>query len=145
VRLIFYLLLLCASVFYALRQGGGPERAAAITFILMNISDPFVHAFTPTQFDALDPGHLIIDFLGWLALFTIALRAKRFWPLWVSSLQTISLIAHVAKFLDYSIHPIAYFTMQVASSYLYLVVLIIGTYYHQKRRKKNGNDPSWRS
>jgi hypothetical protein len=143
VRLILFLTLLAISVLYALKRGGGPERAAALVFISMTISDPFVHALTPHNYAKLDPGHFIIDFLGWCALLIIALRAERLWPLWVSSLQTISLIAHIAKFLDYSIHPFVYAIMQVASSYPLLLLLMLGTYHHQMRLRQKGNDPSW--
>jgi phosphoglycerol transferase MdoB-like AlkP superfamily enzyme len=111
----------------------------------MLISDPFVHAFTPKRFSVLDPGHFIIDILAWLAFFAIALRAQRFWILCVSSLQTISLIAHVAKLLDYSVHPTAYGIMQVASSWPLLILLIIGTFNHRARLQQNGKDPSWKT
>lgn len=143
VRLVLFLTLLAVSLLYALRKGGGPERAAAIVFIFMTISDPFVHALTPYNYAKLDPGHFIIDLMGWCALLVIALRAERLWPLWVSSLQTISLIAHITKYLDYSIHPFVYAIMQVASSYPLLLLLILGTYNHQVRLQQSGNDRPW--
>lgn len=143
-RLVVFLILLLTSTFYALLRGGEPERAAAVVVIAMTLSDPFVHALTPYTSADLDPGHFIIDLVGWFALLAIALKANRIWPLWVSSLQTISLIAHVAKFLDYSIHPLAYAIMQVSSSYPLLFILGIGTYKHQKRLQQIGKDPPWK-
>ena len=143
-RTTIFLVLLVLSIAYALKKGGAPERAAALVFVLMTISDPFVHALTPMQYTAIDPGHFGIDLAGWGALLVIALRARRFWPLWVSSFQTVSLVAHVVKFLDYTIHPVAYGAMQVAGSYPLLILLMIGTFNHQKRLAKNGNDPHWR-
>jgi hypothetical protein len=142
-RIVLFLFVLSFSVVYALRRGGEPERAVAIILILMAISDPLVHVVTPEKFTVLDPGHFIIDLVGWIAMLSIALRAKRFWPLCVSALQTISLIAHITKFLDYSIHPVAYGIMQVASSYPLLITLIIGTYNHQKRLRRIGSDAPW--
>jgi hypothetical protein len=133
VRIVLLLFVLSFSLIYALRRGGKPERAVAIIFILMIISDPLVHVVTPKKFTALDPGHFIIDLIGWIALLGVALRA----------LQTISLIAHISKFLDYSIHPVAYGIMQVAGSYPLLIILIIGTYNHQVRLRRNGSDIPW--
>lgn len=144
-RVFLFITLLVCSVAYALLRGGKPERAAAIIFILMAISDPFVHEFTPLTYSLLDPGHFIIDMLGWCALLAVALRAKRIWPLWVSSFQSVSLIAHITKFLDYSIHPVVYAIMQVSSSYPLLIILIIGTFNHQQRIRLNGSDPHWRT
>lgn len=144
-RTTIFLALLAFSIIYALRKGGKPERAAAIVFVLMTISDPFVHALTPIQYTKLDPGHFVIDVAGWTALLAIALHARRFWPLWVSSFQTVSLVAHVVKFLDYTIHPVAYGIMQVAGSYPLLILLMIGTANHQRRLAVNGSDPHWRN
>jgi hypothetical protein len=143
VRIVLLLFVLSFSLIYALRRGGEPERAVAIIFILMIISDPLVHVVTPKKFTVLDPGHFIIDLIGWIALLGVALRAHRFWPLWVSALQTISLIAHISKLLDYSIHPVAYGIMQVAGSYPLLIILTIGTYNHQARLHRNGSDIPW--
>ncbi len=142
-RLALFLSLLSFSIFYALKRGGEPERTVAIVYIIMTISDPLLHVTFPRESDPIYIGHVSIDFIGWVALFAISLRAVRFWPLCVTSLQTISLVAHVSKFLDYSIHPIAYGITQVASSYPLLIILIIGTYNHQKRLRQNGKDPSW--
>ena len=144
-RLILFLMLLSLSIVYAIRRGGEPERAVAIILIFMTISDPFVHAITPLTYIELDPGHFIIDLGGWSACLVVALRAQRVWPLWITSLQTISLIAHVTRLVDYSVHPTAYAIMQVASSYPLLMILIIGTRNHQQRLLQNGSDPSWRS
>lgn len=143
-RIIFASFLFLACVGYALWKGGRPERAVALTFILMIGADPFVHSLTPATYVDLDPGHFIIDFVGWAVLLYVALRALRLWPLWVSSLQTISLIAHVIKLLNYSIHPLVYAIMQVSSSYLLLTVLTIGTYCHQKTLHRIGSDLPWR-
>jgi hypothetical protein len=143
-RLVLFLTLLIAIAVYALLKGGRPERAAALIVITMALSDPFVHALTPYTYAELDPGHFIIDLVGWCALLTIALKANRIWPLWVSSLQTISLIAHIVKYLDYSIHPLAYAIMQVSSSYPLLFILGFGTYNHQKRLRQTGKDPPWK-
>ncbi|WP_337658988.1 hypothetical protein [Sphingorhabdus sp. Alg231-15] len=111
----------------------------------MVVLDPFVHTFTPAEYATMDPGHFIIDFFAWTVFLAISLRARRFWPLCVVSLQTIALVGHLAKLMDVSIHPLAYMIMQVASSYPLLVTLAIGTYFHQQRLKVNGTDPSWRN
>jgi len=130
---------------YALYRGGGAERWVACIVVGMVVLDPAVHIFTPLEYATLDPGHLVIDVAGWVGLLAIALRANRFWPLWVVSLQTIALVAHAARLLDVTIHPKAYMIMQIASSYPLLVLLMIGTYYHQRRLTAIGTDRSWRN
>ncbi|GAB5486497.1 MAG: hypothetical protein Pars2KO_00670 [Parasphingorhabdus sp.] len=144
-RIAFFLLVLAAVVIYAIYRGGTPERAVASVALLAVSLDPFVHSVTPVAYSKMDPGHLVIDVIVWGAFLWVALRANRFWPLCVVSLQTIALVAHIAKLMDVSIHPQAYFIMQVASSYPLLITLAIGTYCHQRRLKEHGTDPSWRS
>ena len=94
----------------------------------MGVSEPAVHVFTPLEYATLDSGHLVIDLAAGIGFFAIALRAN-----------------HIAKLLDVTIHPKAYMIMQIASSYPLLVVLMIGTFYHQKRLRTIGTDMSWRS
>lgn len=144
-RTIVFLLFLGAICIHALYRGGGPERWVAGIVIGMVVLDPAVHLFTPLEYAKLDPGHLVIDLAGWIGLFAIALRANRFWPLCVVSLQTIALVAHAARLLDVTIHPKAYMIMQIASSYPLLALLLIGTFNHQKRLKAFGTDRSWRN
>jgi hypothetical protein len=144
-RTFIFLLFLGAICIYALCRGGGPERWSAAIVIGMLLLDPAVHIVTPLEYAKLDPGHLVIDLAGWFGFFAIALRANRFWPLWVVSLQTIALVAHATRMLDVTIHPKAYMIMQIASSYPLLAALMIGTFLHQKRLKAIGTDRSWRS
>ena len=144
-RTLVFLLFLGAICIYALYRGGGAERWGAGIVIGMVVLDPAVHIFTPLEYATLDPGHLVIDTAGWIGLLAIALRANRFWPLWVVSLQTIALVTHATRLLDVTIHPKAYMIMQIASSYPLLVLLMVGTFYHQRRLKAIGTDRSWRS
>ena len=144
-RIFVFLLLLLTSCIYALYRGGGPERAVAGIIIGMGALDPLVHIITPLEYATVDPGHLFIDLAGWLCFFVVSLRANRFWPLCIVSLQTIAIVAHAARLLDVTIHPKAYMIMQIASSYPLLIVLMVGTYCHRKRLKSIGIDRSWRN
>jgi hypothetical protein len=110
----------------------------------MLLSELTINALVLPRYHSFDPYRFAIDACAWLGFLLVALRAQRFWPLWVSAFQTTSLVAHVAKLLDISIHPVAYLTMQVGSSYPLLIILAIATYLHQKRLCENGSDPSWR-
>ena len=144
-RTLVFFLFLGAICVYALYRGGGPERWVACIIVGMVALDPAVHIVTPLEYAKMDPGHLVIDLVAWIAFLAIALRANRLWPLCVVSLQTIALVAHIAKLLDVTIHPKAYMIMQIASSYPLLVVLLLGTFYHRKRLENTGTDMSWRN
>ena len=144
-RIAFYLSLLALVFLFALARGGAPERWVAGTAVGMVVADRLLHLVVPADFTTIDMGHLAIDAAAWVILFAIALRARRVWPLWVASLQTITLMAHVARGLDISMLPQVYGAMQVAASYPLLVLVAVGTWNHQRRISRNGSDPPWRS
>ncbi len=144
-RIAIFYLLFASCTLYALWRGGAPERAVAGSYFGIWVLDRSLNFVYPAEYSEMDPVHLVIDLLIWASFFAVAMRARRFWPLCLVSLQTIALVAHSAKFMDVTIAPRAYVTMQIASSFPVLILLAIGTYRHQCRLKTNGTDPSWRS
>jgi hypothetical protein len=85
----------------------------------------------------------IVD-LGTLAAFLVlALRAERFWPLWISALQLLGTSGHLVKLMDPGVVPRAYAFAAIFWSYPMLLLLALGTYRHQRRLKRFGTDRSW--
>lgn len=142
-RIAIFLTLLLMALAYALRKGGGPERAMASILIFMAVSDQLLHLFVPVQFLAVDTGHLLIDLIAAIATLVLAFRAYRFWPMMAAVLQLLPLLAHSTRALDLGLHPIAYLTMQVGASWLLPPLLIAATWQHQRRLAVFGSDPSW--
>lgn len=139
---IFHLLLLTALV-YALRKGGGPERAMALIIIAMSASDLLLHQVVPPRFTSLDAGHLAIDLFAAAATMVLALTAHRFWPMAAAVLQLLPLLAHFSKAVSVSVHPVAYLTMQVGASWLLPPLLVLATWRHRGRIRTTGSDRSW--
>src|SRR3546814_3399877 len=53
-RIAIFVSLLLLALAYALRKGGGPERAVAAILILMALADQALHLFVPVEFLAVD-------------------------------------------------------------------------------------------
>ena len=123
-RMAFFLAFLLVALGYAAWRGGGPERAMAAIALTMVGADKMLHAFVPVEFASLDTGH-------------------RFWPMCVAVLHILPLLAHTSRFLDVEIHPAAYLTMQVATSWLVPPILILATWRHQRRLARGDSEPSW--
>src|SRR3546814_8163739 len=87
---------------------------------------------------SVDLGYLVIDLIGSAATIALALLAHRFWPMIVAVLHVLPLLAHISRALDVSMNPIAYLTMQVASSWLLPPLLILATWRHQQRLRRSG-------
>ena len=101
--------------------------------------------FIPAHFATVDTGHLAIDLFAATSTISLAIVAHRFWPMSAAVLQILPLLAHFSRALDLSMHPIAYLTMQVASSWLLPPLLALGTWRHRLRLQRNGSDPSWQT
>jgi len=142
-RMAFFLAFLLVALGYAAWRGGGPERAMAAIALTMVGADKMLHAFVPVEFASLDTGHLAIDLFGATATTLLALFAHRFWPMCVAVLHILPLLAHTSRFLDVEIHPAAYLTMQVATSWLVPPILILATLRHQRRLARGDSEPSW--
>lgn len=142
-RIACFLTLLFLAIFYALRNGGGPERAMAFILIAMLVADQMLHLVIPARFTTLDTGHLAIDLAAAAATLTLALAAHRFWPLAAAALQILPLLAHFSRAVDLSVHPTAYLSMQVFASWLLPPLLALATWRHRKRLQWRGSDRSW--
>ena len=60
-RIAFFVTILLVALAYAMRKGGGPERAMAAVLLAMLLTDQALHLFVPVQYLAVDTGHLLID------------------------------------------------------------------------------------
>ena len=132
------LLLLCWA--YALGRGGAPERLGATILAIAS----FLTAIAwRGSFRSVEVGVVLIDILCSLAFIALALRADRFWPLWLAALQVGGTAGHAVKLIDPSIIPRAYAFMLAAWAYPMLVLLVAGTWRHQRRLARFGFDKSW--
>jgi hypothetical protein len=143
IRIAVFVTILLATLLYALKKGGGPERAMALILIAMLLADQFLHLFIPPRFNGVDMGHLLIDLLAAAATFGLAMTAHRFWPMPAAVLQILPLMAHMGKAIDLSVHPVAYLTMQVAAAWVLPPLLALATWRHQMRLRTSGTDRSW--
>lgn len=69
-----------------------------------------------------------------LALFLwIALRSRRFWPLFVAGFQLLMVFTHVARLLDAGVSGWAYLTAKLVWSYLIVLTIAYGAWTAPQR------------
>jgi hypothetical protein len=134
-----------AACGYALWRGGAPERAVALCFLVAGLATPLLDLPQGQRFYSVSVGVFAIDLLLLIALLAITLRANRFWPMLVVSLQAIIIIAHLVKFANPELIRRAYSMMIAMWTYPQLILLVIGTMRHRKRIRRNGSDSSWKT
>ncbi len=141
-RLLFNAVLLL-SLAYALRRGGTPERIGAWTIIVGDILTILVQRAYAERFSSLGLGVLVVDALMLVAFFLLSLKANRFWPMWMTGLQGVSVMVHAAMALNPGVIPWAYAFGLAIWSYPILILLAVATRRHQERLLSAGADPSW--
>ena len=139
--LSFYALLLGSTV-YALGRGGAPERLFALLCILGFAATLLVRTPWPREGGHVELGLLLVDFAMFGALYALSIFSTRFWPIWMTAMQGLSVLAHVMALMP---EPSAfgYQVMEEFWAYPELTLLIVATRRHRRRLAANGTDPSW--
>ena len=139
------LLIVLAASLYAYWRGGAPERLAACFITALFITDISYHLlFGPSGFDRVDPVHLVLDGAELVAIFWLAFRANRLWPLWAAAAALICYSGHVAVL----IHPYgmrrAYWALTQVPPFIQVLALLLGASAHRRREHRWGPYRSWR-
>jgi len=139
----YFMTLLGLTTLYALWAGGGPERVGAAVYAL---SVPITHLAllaSNQHWRNLEIGVLIVDAVTFVIFIAIALRADRFWPIWVSALLGIALLGHLGRFVMPDTYWRAYAKVLAMWSYPILALMVLGTFLHRRRLNLHGADRSW--
>jgi hypothetical protein len=135
--------LFLACFAYAMWNGGAPERIGAAIFcagvLLTLLEFPGVAA----GFRTVETGIFVVDIVTLVAFLILALRAERFWPLWMAAFQALGTAGHLVKILDPVQMRWGYAFLIAIWSYPMLLVLALGTWRHRQRLARLGVDKSW--
>jgi hypothetical protein len=129
---------------YGLVRGGTPERIGACVFLIAPLLSVAVESPQTSQYHHVEIGVLLVDIAIFAAFLTLALRAQRFWPLWMSAMQGVEVLSHAAIALNPEVIPWAYWRAVALWSYPMLLLLATATIMHRRRLRQYGADPSWK-
>jgi hypothetical protein len=142
-RSVLFLAAFLLAVAYALRRGGGPERAAAAIMsggLLLSLADLSIVA---NRFHGPEYGLAFVDVLMLVAFIWLALTADRFWTLWVAALQAVTVLSHFAMILKPVPLPAYYKNTIQLWSYPQVALLAVGTLRHRLRGKDATRIECW--
>jgi hypothetical protein len=134
--LIFGPLLLAVCI-YAWLRGGTDERAVATTCLAGTLATVLVISPLRQRYAGVEEGLLLVDLAVLAGFITVALRSKRFWPLWVAGLQLTTSLGHIMKGIDQDLLPRAYGAALQFWSYPILIILAAGTYRSHRRMQES--------
>jgi hypothetical protein len=125
--------LLLAVCLYAWLKGGGDERVVAATCLAGTAATMLVISPLRNRYSGVEQGLMLVDLAVLAGFITVALRSKRFWPLWVAGLQLTTSLGHILKSVDQDLLPKAYGAALQFWSYPILVILAVGTFRSHRR------------
>lgn len=139
-RYLFWTILLCTFA-YAMWRGRSDERIAAGVCLLASIATRFAISPLTERYTNVEVGLLLIDGTVLAAFVALALRSKRFWPLWVAGLQLTSSLSHLMKVVEIDLLPRAYAAAAVFWSYPILLIIVVGTWRTHQRSVREPREP----
>ena len=139
-----FLTLLLGSCLYAAIRGGAPERIGAAILIAATLASAATLEASRHRYFATEIPTMWVDIAMGLAFVALALRAQRYWPMWVSMVQLVIVATHLVMFAPET-GSWAYWAVQAVGSYPAPVLLALGTLRHRERIKRYGSDPDWTS
>lgn len=138
---VFSGLLLLAATFAILR-GGAPERIVGVALLVAFAATVGMQQPLASRFVSIEWGILVADIVLLIILLIVALHADRFWTLWLVAFQILGTGGHLVRGLDHGIAPVAYAILLASWSYPMVLLLVIGTARHARRRRA-GRDRDW--
>ena len=130
-----YWLVLSGVAGYALLRGKSDEQLAAVICVIATISTVLVNSPLTRRFTGVELGVLVVDLMTLAAFTAIALRTKRFWPLWVAGLQLTSTFAHALKAIHFDLIPQVYAAAERFWVYPIFLLIIIGTWRSSRQEQ----------
>lgn len=140
--LIFYGIQFAACL-YAVRAGGLPERLVAIMMAVAALATSAVPWQSHRSFWMIEEQRVYIDVALMIGLAVLALRANRFWPIWVAALHLLAVGVHGVRAYDPAVLPIVYAKLVGWIAYPMVVVLIWGVRRHRQRVMAGGPEGDW--
>jgi hypothetical protein len=140
-RFEFFILLVAVSSLYAVIRGGAPERLTALLLLTAFILSLLVRS-RHGSYTHVEVGVFLVDVALFAALYLLSLLSTRFWPIWMSGMQGVGVLAHCA-ILAPPVTPFAYAAMTDFWGYPMSVLLMVATRRHRLRLARTGTDDPW--
>ncbi|MEP9359912.1 hypothetical protein [Sphingomonas sp. KR3-1] len=141
-NVIVYLSLLLTCCLYALARGGTPERVAVAILVTAVVASTLVPSMGSHRFYQLEVGMLAVDTCLFVSMTALALRAQRYWPMWLAAVKLNTVITHLL-ILAPTLPPWSYAIANAAWSYPSPLLIAIGAIRHRQRLRRYGADPAW--
>jgi hypothetical protein len=132
---VFFFSVLVFTCFYSWQRGGEPERIASVLLLTAGIISTFIAGNGSNLFVRIEWGLFFVDSVLAVLLVWLSLWADRYWPMWLSALQIVSVLMHPAFGLSQHKMAFAYAIASIFWSYPMMLILMVGSMRHYVRVK----------
>jgi len=136
-----YWLLLLAVTAYAFGRGRLDQRLAISICLVGSIATVLVGSPLEHYYSDIELGVFAVDILALLGFIYVAMRSKRFWPLWVAGFQLTSIFSHLLKALHWGMIPQVYAAAERFWIYPIFLAIVVGTWRSHKRGQLSPSMP----
>ena len=126
-------------------MGGVPEKLGAAIYALSVVMTYILMMTHMGRWRGIEFGVFLVDVATFALFCLLAVRANRFWPIWVSALLGLGVLGHLARWAGPDVLWYAYAVVLTVWSYPILVILVVGTFNHRRRLARFETDLSWSS
>lgn len=134
---LIYLCILAAALVYVGVRGERAERACIIAITIGSLATGLAANKGPAWYGA-EVGIFVVDVATMVAFIVIMAKSTRFWPLWITALQNIAVMTHLARFIKPQTVPMAYAVAEQLWVYIMLLILIVSV-RQQRSRSASAN------
>jgi hypothetical protein len=124
-----------SSCIYAIMRGGRSERIVAITFLIATGLSELVVSPYGIRYRHVETGLVAIDLTLFAIFFGVALFSRKFWPLWITAMQGVALLAQFSPLMPL-VGPQAYGNAIALWSWPMMILLATVTYHHRQAHTK---------
>lgn len=129
----------------ALALGGAAERIGAAILVAGIGLTWLLQSPMAERFASPEAGIFIADGLTFLAFVALSLRSQRYWPIWMSALLGVEVLAHAVGLVGAQIPKLIYAIVVQVWIYPICLLLLAATVRHRARLGSQGADPSWKT
>ena len=141
-RMLIFAALLFGCFFYALARGGWPERTGILILMIGSVLSAVANSPLQERYASVEIGIFLVD-AGMLAAYlALALATDRYWPLWITALQLLVVLAHLAKLADPDMLRNGYGFIMAVWSYPQIIIMALATRAHHRRKTAAPAAPS---
>lgn len=136
IRIVLYGILMWGVCLYAFRRGGWAERIAAVGIVVNSYTTTIATIYltsSVTRYHRTELPILLVDLGLALALFYVTIRSDKFWPLWLTAMQSLVVLAHLSPYVPHMI-PWGYWRAVAVWSWPMLIVLAFAIHRHHREK-----------